>query len=164
VTRVAGAPVRVVPAGRVLAGALMAGLVQSVLVYAVAAAVGLRVGEAASFLGSLAGRDTTTARWVGLSLFWVMALVWGMLYPRLAAFLPGSPGLRGLLYGALVWLVSTGIIWPILGAIPTVGSHAAAEPGVLGLGFGGWRAALTSAVAHLGYGWVLGWWTGAGEG
>lgn len=84
------------------------------------------------------------------ALGWVMyfllgAVVWGIAYACLVSYLPGGPAVKGLIFGALAWVLMMVIFFPITG-------H-----GVLGLGFGlGLVPAVMTLILHLIYGLVLG--------
>src|SRR5262245_38042141 len=60
----------------------------------------------------------------------------------------GGPAVRGMTWGLVLWMVSQGILMPLLGA------------GFFSAQAGGTRAALDSLIGHLTYGLILG--VGAG--
>jgi len=59
-------------------------------------------------------------------------------------FLPGSPITRGIVFGALLWLISEVLVMPIMGA------------GFFSAHIGGLKATVVSLLGHVVYGWFLG--------
>ncbi len=96
-----------------------------------------------------------------LSLSWILAIavyyligafIMPVLYARvLHPYLAGGPVLRGLTWGALLWLVSQAIVVPATGG------------GMFSSEAGGLRIVLESLVGHLVYGLVFGVWLGGPE-
>lgn len=77
--------------------------------------------------------------------FFVGSVIWGVLYTLLETRLPGATAVRrGMLFGALAWLVVMLTVFPLAGS------------GFFALGFGG-MVMLTTLVTHLIFGAVLGW-------
>lgn len=140
-----------IPWLKVVRGGLMAGLAQTATVYVIAAVFGLSVADVSAFLGGVLVGSSSAAVGVGRWLFALMALVWAFVFRSVGPALPGSTWQRGVLYGALVWAVSTGLLLPLLSSLSVDGPR----PGLFGLGFGGAAAAFTSLSAHLVYGAVL---------
>lgn len=139
-----------------LAGGALGGVVITMFVYVFAALIGERLGLTVRFLGSLVATNPGTQAWIGGIVLGVMALVWGALYAyaRNGLSLEGWSG--GLVYGLLVWLVSTSLIFPLIAfARPAATAALVPAPGLLALGFGA-KAILTSLLAHAVYGMVLG--------
>lgn len=141
----------------VLVGALLAGMVQSAFVVAAASVLRVPLGRFTLFLGGLFTQDATTAILLGRIAFWAMAFVWGLLFVHFRRFVAEwsrSAVITGLLYGLLIWLVSSGLILPALAGIATR-AGLSTDPGLFGFGWGGLTAAMIALVAHLLYGWVL---------
>lgn len=134
-----------------LAGALGAAAITAFM-YVAGAIAGLVLGDASRFLGSIAGAEGAALPRAGGVVLLVMAFVWAFLFRRVRESLPGSSLMRGVLFGLLVWAVSTGVLWPLLQAW----RPASVAPGWFGLGLGGTGAMITSALAHIVYGLVLG--------
>lgn len=136
---------------KVVRSGLLAGLAQTAAVYVLSVVLGSAVSDMSTFVGGVLVGPTAAAVGVGRWLFALMALVWAFVYRRTAHALPGTIVQRGLLFGALVWAFSTGLLLPLLSLLVTDGP----SPGFFGFGFGGASAALTSLTAHLVYGTVL---------
>ena len=64
-----------------------------------------------------------------------------LLFPRL----PGAPTVKGITWGAMLWLMSQLIVMPMMGA------------GIFGLKMGGIVPAFASLAGHVVYGALLGW-------
>ena len=79
--------------------------------------------------------------WVGH--FFIGTVVWGLLYAWLRKSLPGAAILKGLIFGALAWLVMMIVFMPLAG-------H-----GFFGLAIG-WMAPVATLILHLVFGAVLG--------
>ncbi len=139
-------------------GAVFAGLATIFWVYLFATIIRLALGDAALFVGSfMTAAATEGTLWLGRFILIATALLWGALYPVVRRVLPGEEWQRGLIYGLLVWLVSTTLILPYLALVhPQPG--IVEEPGMLALGFGGVSALLLSLTAHLLFGVLLGVW------
>jgi uncharacterized membrane protein YagU involved in acid resistance len=78
--------------------------------------------------------------WVGH--FFIGTIVWGLVYVWLRKRLPGTPIVKGLIFGLLAWLAMMLVFMPLAG-------H-----GFFGLGIG-WVAPAATLVLHLVYGTVL---------
>ena len=83
---------------------------------------------------------------VGWGLHFLLGtVVWGIAYAYLVPHLPGGAVVKGLIFGALAWVLMMVLFFPLTG-------H-----GLLGLGFGlGLVPAVMTLVLHLVYGLVLG--------
>ena len=79
--------------------------------------------------------------WVGH--FFIGTVIWGLLYAWLRKSLPGAPIVKGLLFGALAWLVMMIVFTPLAG-------HR-----FFGLAIG-WMAPVATLILHLVFGAVLG--------
>lgn len=147
-----------------LAGAA-AWLVLNATVYILAPVLGVSLDQVARFFGSLLapGAATTAQMWVGRAVLLAAAIGWSLLYPSAAQHLPGAGWLRGVVYGAGIWLV-TALALPLIGAIhpnpgafpPVPGAAGVAFPGFLGVGFAGTSGLILSILAHLAFGATLG--------
>ena len=139
---------------RVLLAAVLAGILQVAFVYLTAFLFGVSVGNISMFLGSLVTQDGATAIMIGRIVLGAMAIIWGYLFLSFARLVKGTWPAKGILYGLLVWGVSTIVILPLLAAsVQTPGW--AAQPGLLGIGFAGWPGAFIALGAHIVYGWTL---------
>lgn len=86
---------------------------------------------------------------VGFGYAWLFA---GQVEPRLNL----RPGVAGLLFGLMLWLLAQAVAVPLLGAMASAaGSLTGPTPGFLAIGLGP-GAASGSLIAHLGYGGTLG--------
>lgn len=134
-----------------LAGALGAAAITAFM-YVAGAIAGLSLGDASRFLGSIVGAQAANVSFAGGVILLIMAFVWAFVFRRVRYSLPGSSLMRGALFGLLVWAVSTAVLWPLLQALRA----APISPGWFGLGLGGGGAMVTSCLAHVTYGLVLG--------
>lgn len=141
-----------------IVGSVFAGLATIFWVYLFATIIRLALGDAALFVGSFMTATVTKGTlWLGRFILIGMALLWGALYPVVRRVLPGEEWQRGLIYGLLIWLVSTALIFPYLALVhPHPGMVE--EPGMFALGFGGVSSLLLSLTAHLLFGVLLGVW------
>jgi len=144
---------RVSAAQAALAGAV-AWLALNALVYTAAPLLSVSLGTVAPFFGALLlpTADAGAQSRVGRAVLLAAAVVWGLMYARVEPRLPGRGFLRGLLFGALVWL-GTALVLPVLGALHPV--ETAAQPGFLGFAWQGTRGVVLSILAHLGFGAAL---------
>jgi uncharacterized membrane protein YagU involved in acid resistance len=79
--------------------------------------------------------------WIGH--FVLGTVAWGIIYAALQASLPGTPAVKGLIFGALAWLAMMIIFMPLAGN------------GLFALSLGP-QATVATLVLHLIYGVVLG--------
>lgn len=80
----------------------------------------------------------------GWAIHFAVGVVWALIYARvLAGRLPGSPLLRGMLFGTMVFLLAQVLFMPLVGA----GFFSRGQPSMLAGGL----------LGHLVYGSVLGW-------
>lgn len=103
--------------------------------------------DIAGMLGSVLGDSW----WAGLGMHVVNGTI---IFPLIYAFvlysvLPGSPALRGIAWGAILWLLAQVVVMPMMGA------------GFFSANAGGLMAAMGSLLGHLVYGWFLGFFTGS---
>jgi uncharacterized membrane protein YagU involved in acid resistance len=100
--------------------------------------------DIAKMLGSMLGDNW----WAGM----VMHLVNGtIIFPLIYVFLlygilPGSPAVKGISWGAALWLLAQVVVMPMMGA---------------GFFSGSALAAMGSLIGHVAYGWLLGWIAGS---
>ena len=83
---------------------------------------------------------------VGLTAHMMLGVI---VFPLVYAFvfanrLPGSPAVRGVIFGVVLWLIMEAVVMPMLGA------------GVFGMNGPGMMGAVAALVAHLAYGAILG--------
>ena len=100
---------------------------------------------------------------ISLALGWVLFLLGGTLCALFYAshlhdHLPGPGWLQGLVFGGLgVFLVSSLVIFPLLGLHPLAKEGKLLAPGFFAGRLSGWMAVLTSFLGHCLYGVLLGW-------
>lgn len=127
--------------GRAALGGLVGTLAMTGMMYGVAPMMGLRM-DIAAMLGSIVGGS-----WIAGM---VMHLINGtLIFPAIYAYvlharLPGSPAMRGTIWGLALWLVAQTMVMPMMGA------------GLFSSAMGGAMAAMGSLVGHLVYGSLLG--------
>ncbi len=93
---------------------------------------------------------------------WMMGMVGHIMmgvviFPLIYVFIvynrvPGSPLVRGLIWGVALWVMAVAVVMPMAGA------------GVLMANMGGMMAVIASLMAHLVYGGLLGQIAGGGSG
>jgi uncharacterized membrane protein YagU involved in acid resistance len=113
----------------------------TVMMYFVAPMMGLNM-DIAAMLGGMLGIG-----WAGglLAHFVNGTIVFALIYAlALYSWLPGSPILKGTVWGAILWLAAQLVVMPMAGA------------GVFSAAIGGMMAAGGSLVGHLLYGSLLG--------
>jgi len=111
------------------------------MMYIVAPMMGLRM-DIAAILGSMLGGSWTA----GLMMHFVNGSV---IFPAIYAYalyprLPGSPAVRGTVWGVALWLVAQTVVMPMMGA------------GLFSSAMGGVMAAMGSLIGHILYGSLLG--------
>ncbi len=127
-------------AGRVICGGCVATPAMTVLMYTLAPAMGVQM-DIAAMLGSMLGgwkMGMLLHIMNGVILF---PLVYALLLYR---FFPGSPLVKGLSFGVLLWLLSQLVVMPLIGA------------GLFSFNIGGTMAVLASLFGHIVYGGLLG--------
>ena len=106
-------------------------------------------------LGGFAGTLAMTAMmYVVAPMGWVAGLMMhvvngSVIFPAiyvyaLYAHLPGSPAIRGTVWGVVLWVVAQTVVMPMMGA------------GLFSSAMGGMMAAMGSLIGHILYGSVLG--------
>jgi hypothetical protein len=126
---------------RAALGGLVGTLAMTAMMYIVAPMMGLRM-DIAAMLGSMLGGSWTA----GLMMHFVNG---SLIFPAIYAYalygrLPGSPAVRGALWGVVLWLVAQTVVMPMMGA------------GLFSSAMGGMMAAMGSLVGHILYGGLLG--------
>jgi uncharacterized membrane protein YagU involved in acid resistance len=126
---------------RLVLGGFAGTLAMTAMMYFVAPMMGVRM-DIAAMLGSMLGGSWTA----GLLMHFANgALVFPLVYGYLlASRLPGSPALRGALWGVVLWLIAQTMVMPMMGA------------GLFSAAAGGLVAAAGSLVGHLLYGAIFG--------
>jgi hypothetical protein len=128
--------------GRAVLGGFVGTLAITFLMYAGGPMMGLPKMDIAAMLGSMLG---------GWGMGMAMHVLNGVIIsPAIYAFvlfahLPGSPALRGVLWGVILWVLAQIVVMPMMGA------------GIFGLNMGGIMPAMGSLMGHVVYGALLGW-------
>ena len=132
--------------GRAAVGGFAGTLVMTAMMYMVAPIMGLRM-DIAAMLGSMLGGSWAA----GMALHVVDGtLVFPAIYAyALTGWLPGSPAVKGAIWGIVLWLIAQIAVMPMMGA------------GLFSSAMGGMMAAMGSLVGHLLYGSLLGTIAGA---
>ena len=127
--------------GRTIGGGFVGTLEMTMMMYVVAPMMGLNM-DVAAMLGGMLGIG-----WAGGML---MQFINGtIIFPLIYAFalysrLPGSPALKGITWGVILWLAAQVVVMPMMGA------------GMFSAAMGGMMAAAGSLVGHVLYGALLG--------
>jgi len=128
--------------GRAILGGFTGTLAITFLMYVGAPMMGLPKMDIAAMLGSMLG---------GWAMGMAMHFINGtLIFPLIYAYLlfgrlPGSPYLKGILWGVTLWILAQLIVMPMMGA------------GVFGLKAAGMMSAVGSLMGHVIYGALLGW-------
>lgn len=98
--------------------------------------------DIAAMLGSMMGGSWA----LGMAAHWMNGVV---IFPLIYAFavyklLPGSPVVRGIIWGMGLWLIAQAMVMPMMGA------------GFFSSGAGGVMAVIASLMGHVVYGAILG--------
>jgi hypothetical protein len=126
---------------RAALGGLVGTLVMTSMMYIVAPMMGLRM-DIAAMLGSMLGGS-----WLaGMMMHFVNGAV---IFPAIYAYalydrVPGSPAIKGTVWGVALWLVAQTVVMPMMGA------------GMFSSAMGGMMAAMGSLIGHVLYGSLLG--------
>ena len=125
---------------RAALGGFVGTLVMTAMMYGVAPMMGLHM-DIAAMLGSMLG-----GRIAGMVMHFVNGSV---IFPAIYAYvlyahLPGSPAIRGTIWGLALWLVAQTVVMPMMGA------------GLFSSAMGGMMAAVGSLIGHVLYGGLLG--------
>jgi hypothetical protein len=126
---------------RLIWAGVAATVVMTAMMMFVAPLMGVHMDIAASLAGMM------SMPWaVGLAAHMMLGVI---VFPLVYAFVlvgrvPGSPVLRGLIFGSVLWLMMEAAVMPMLGA----GFFGVNGPGMMG--------AVAALMAHLAYGAILG--------
>ncbi len=137
--------------GKAILGGLVGTGLMTLMMYFVAPMMLGRPMDIAAMLGSMMGNN-----WMmGMMVHFVNGTV---IFPLIYVFLlykllPGAPWLRGILWGAVLWLLAQVVVMPMMGG------------GLFSSEMGGMMAVMGSLIGHAIYGAALGGITGgpAGE-
>jgi hypothetical protein len=99
--------------GRAALGGLLGTVAMTAMMYVVAPMMGLHM-DIAAMLGSMLGGSWTA----GLTMHFMNgAVIFPAIYVyALYAHLPGSPAIRGTVWGVTLWLVAQTVVMPMMGA------------------------------------------------
>lgn len=128
--------------GRTILGGLAGTVAITMLMYEGAPMMGLPKMDIAAMLGQMLG---------GWTQGMVMHVVNGVIiFPLLYAFLlfarlPGTPAVKGITWGVILWAMAQLMVMPMMGA------------GIFGLKVGGIMTVIASLMGHIVYGALLGW-------
>lgn len=121
--------------------------------------VGLAAIDYFNINGTLLLSPGLGATLLGAGIMSTGAVMWVILFCLLRSVILGRipPILAGLVFGWLVYLVSSLVVLPAVGSVhPLVHRGAMRDPGFFGLGLGGWRAPVSNLLGHTVFGLVLG--------
>lgn len=99
---------------------------------------------------------------LSIILGWLLFLLGGVLCAFCYAYylhdrLPGPGWLQGLVFGGIAaFLVSSLVVFPLMGLYPLVRERKLSAPGFFALGLSGWNAVFTNFLGHCLYGLLLG--------
>lgn len=126
---------------RAALGGFVGTLVMTGMMYLVAPMMGVNM-DIAAMLGSMLGGSWAT----GIMMHFVNgAVIFPATYAyALYAYLPGSPAIRGTIWGLVLWLVAQTVVMPMMGA------------GLFSSAMGGAMAVMGSLIGHVLYGSILG--------
>ncbi len=133
--------------GKAILGGLVGTILMTLMMYFVAPMMMGRPMDIAAMLGSMMGNN-----WMmGMMVHFVNGSV---IFPLIYVFLlykllPGAPWLRGILWGAVLWLLAQVVVMPMMGG------------GLFSSQMGGMIAVMGSLMSHLVYGATLGGIAGA---
>lgn len=127
---------------KTILGGLVGTAVLTMMMYLVAPMMLGHPMDIAAMLGSMMGNSWA----LGMAAHWMNGVV---IFPLIYAFLiykllPGSPVVRGAIWGLVLWLIAQVMVMPMMGA------------GFFSSGAGGMMAAVASLMGHVLYGGILG--------
>lgn len=128
--------------GRAVAAGFVGTLVMTLMMYFVSPVMMAMKMDIAAMLGSMLGVSWAA----GMMMHFVNG---SLIFPAIYTYLlferlPGSPALRGAMWGTILWIVAQTVVMPMMGA------------GFFSSQMGGMMAAVGSLVGHLIYGGLLG--------
>ncbi len=137
--------------GRAILGGFVGTLVMTMIMYA-APMMSMPKMDIAAMLGSMLNGGQMPALMSGP---WLMGMMMHLfdgiiIFPLIYAFLlfrilPGSPWLRGVIWGLILWLLSQGMVMPMMG----MGVFSANAPNAM-------MSVVGSLMGHIIYGAILG--------
>jgi uncharacterized membrane protein YagU involved in acid resistance len=133
---------------RAMVGGFAGTVVMTAMMYVVAPMMGLNM-DIAQMLGSMLGNS-----WMaGMMMHFVNGtVIFPLIYVYvLYAWLPGSPLVKGILWGVILWFLAQAVVMPMMGG------------GFFSSAMGGMMAVMGSLMGHLLYGGLLGAIGGAPE-
>ena len=127
---------------KTILGGLVGTAVLTMMMYFVAPMMIGHSMDIAAMLGSMMGNNWA----LGMAAHWMNGVV---IFPLIYAFLiykllPGSPVVRGAIWGLVLWLAAQVMVLPMMGA------------GFFSSGAGGMMAVVASLMGHVLYGGILG--------
>jgi len=127
--------------GRAALGGFIGTVVMTGMMYGVAPMMGLHV-DIAAMLGKMLGGSWTA----GTMMHFINgSVIFPAIYTyALYAHLPGSPAIRGTIWGVVLWIIAQTVVMPMMGA------------GLFSSAMGGAMAAMGSLIGHVLYGSLLG--------
>jgi uncharacterized membrane protein YagU involved in acid resistance len=134
--------------GKSILGGFVGTLAMTLMMYKIGPMMGMMKMDIAAMLGNMLG---------GWNMGMMMHFINGtIIFPLIYAFLlfhllPGAPAVKGLTWGAILWLLAQLMVMPMMGG------------GIFSSKMGGMTAVAGSLVGHIVYGALLGLIAGAGE-
>ena len=134
--------------GKTILGGFVGTLAMTLMMYKIGPMMGMMKMDIAAMLGKMLGSWT-----MGMMMHFINGTI---IFPLIYAFLlfhllSGPPVVKGLIWGALLWLVAQLMVMPMMGG------------GVFSSKMGGMTAVVGSFVGHIVYGALLGLIAGAGN-
>jgi uncharacterized membrane protein YagU involved in acid resistance len=126
----------------VILGGFVGTLVLTMMMYFVAPMMVGHPMDIAAMLGSMMGHNWT----LGMMAHFVNGtVIFPLIYAYLLyKFLPGSPVVKGTLWGVMLWLIAQAMVMPMMGV------------GFFSSQAGGMKAVMGALIGHLIYGAILG--------
>jgi len=132
--------------GKAVTGGIVATIVMTLMMMFVAPMMTGQPMDIAALLGAMLGGYA-----IGMVAHIMKGvIIFPLIYVFIYGYLPGSPVVRGLVWGAVLWLMAAAVVMPMAGA------------GFFMANIGGMMAAIAALVGHLVYGGLLGWVAGEG--
>lgn len=129
-------------------GGFVGTLTMTLMMYKIGPMMGMMKMDIAAMLGNMLGGWT-----MGMMMHFINGTI---IFPLIYTFLlfrilPGAPVIKGLIWGAILWLLAQLIVMPMMGG------------GVFSSNMGGMTAVVGSLAGHIVYGALLGLIAGAGK-